>query len=46
MLGALTKKVEVASEKAMERGVIESVSEETKVKNIKAFRKGMTFYEQ
>lgn len=43
MLGALTKKVEVVSEKAMERGIIESVSKETKEENIKAFRKGITF---
>jgi len=41
MLGALTK-VEVVSKKAMERGIIESVSEETREENIKAFRKGMT----
>jgi len=46
MLGALTKKVELVSEKAMKKGIIESVSEETKQENIKAFRKGMTFYEQ
>ena len=45
MLGALTKKVEVVSEKAMERGIIESVSKETKEENIKAFRKGMILYE-
>ena len=43
MLGALTKEVEVVSEKAMERGIIESVSEEMKEENIKAFRKGMAF---
>jgi len=42
MLGVLTKRVKVVSEKAMERGITESVSEETKEENIKAFRKGMT----
>ena len=44
MLGALAKKVEVVSEKAMERSIIESVSEEAREENIRAFRKGMTFY--
>jgi len=43
MLGALTREVEVVSEKVMERAIIESVSEETKEENIKAFRKGITF---
>jgi len=41
MLGALTKKLEVVSEKAMERGIMESVSEETKEENIRANRKGI-----
>jgi 2-oxoglutarate ferredoxin oxidoreductase subunit gamma len=44
MLGALTKNVEVVSEKAMERGITESVSEKTREENIKAFRKGMMLY--
>ena len=46
MLGALTKKVEVVNEEAMERSIFESVSEGTKEENIKAFRKGITFCEQ
>jgi len=43
ILGALTKKVKIVSEKAMKRSITDSVSEETKEENIKAFRKGMTF---
>ena len=46
MLGALAKKVKAVSEKAMEKGIMDSVSEETREENIKAFRQGMTFYEQ
>jgi len=42
MLGALTNKVGMVSNKAMERGIIESISEETREENITAFRKGMT----
>jgi len=41
MLGALTKEAKIVSQKAMERGITESVSEETKEENIKAFREGM-----
>jgi len=46
MLGALTKKVRIVSQKAMERGITESVSSETRGENIKAFRKGMAFWKQ
>ena len=46
MLGALTKKVEVVSKEAMERAIIESVSDETKKENIKAFTEGMRLHQQ
>ena len=46
MLGAFTKKVEVVSEEAMRRAITESVPDETKEENIKAFTEGMRFREQ